>query len=782
MPIKSNNGLNHEGIRAGPCSVEAWFIDVYSNERAMLWPSDEWYTAKLKQALAKKQTKRDVWHEFARLKPLWRTAIFQFLSFKNDDKATRWSLLSIEIPQRSSRTRLFGHKSDDQVVQVIVFSRKEMAGDDNTLKKVPTPLTIDGLLHRPLQSSLASSIRGQAPDSAKISEVDKIREEFQELLAEKEASRLRGSRERDLEETRERREREEVELPRANIKRPTPAFMPYGHEVTSREGPPNPDRVYRDEVVVRETSPPGRERFYYGNFRRRGSQNAVDTFDRDRFNWERQWPGSRRYEEKEEDVINRERPRSRERRREDEDVIIRRGSKSRERNYGNEDIITGRNSNSRERSYREDGAIFNRGDSIRPRNSNRIPPPQPVPVFSWDDYVHNDTRTQRHKDSSNQLSVIRRPELERMKRYIVPPSTVPQYIVLPYNESREIEREKPRRNPTNDTSDDMMLSRRTAIERSGAPSQNPDRRFVRRTGGTRQVEGYMQDQVLDRSIRIRGEGEANSPPTIYNDIGRRPFPLSTRQYERSGRQQPTQRLLRSRPYSDSEDEDDVGINYAEQQASSEPKLTDDQLIARTLEKYTNLKTETNPINSVVIPTSIESVIRPSVIAEATTNIATKLDEAGDPTPQAGHKQSGGGADSGGPRGPSFEEVAVNGISIAPGQATGCIFEEPADMTDEDEPIRDVRSDMAQRRARFADEDESSGTSRNVYISEPERDSDQDLRYEEVVVDRTAEAKSKRREARRLLREADDLSDAPGRTPNSRSATVEDTGFEYEECD
>lgn len=751
MPIKFNSGLNHERTRAGPCSVEAWFIDVYSNERAMLWPSDEWYAAKLKQALAKKQTKRDVWHEFARLKPRWRTAIFQFLSFKNDDKATRWSLLSIEIPQRSSRTRLFGHKSDDQVVQVIVLSRKEMAGDDNISKKVPTPLTIDDLLHRPVQSSLASSIRGQAPDSAKISEADKIRERFHELLAEREASRLRGSRERDLEEIRER------EPPRANIERPTRAFIPYGQEVTSREGLPNPDRVYSDEVVARERSPPpDRERFYYGNFRRRGSQNTVDTFDRDRFNCKGSWPGSRRYEEKEEDVINRERPRSRERRREDEEVIVRRRSKS------------------RERSYREDGAIFNRGDSIRPRNSNRIPPPRPVPVFSQDDYVHNDTRTQRHKDSSNQLSIIRRPELERM---IVPPSTVPQYT---YNRSREGEREKPRRNPTNDTSDDMMLS--IAIERSAAPSQNLNRELVRRTGGTRQVEGYMRDQFLDRSIRIRGEGEASSPPMIYNDIGRRPFPLSTRQYERSGRQQPTQRLLRSSPYSDSEDEDDVGINYAEQQASSEPKLTDDQLIARTLEKYTNLKTETNPINSVVIPTSIESVVRPSVIAEATTNIATKLDEAGDPAPQAGHKQSGGGADSGGPRGPSFEEVAVNGISIAPGQATGWIFEEPADMTDEDEPIRDVRSDMAQRRARFADEDESSGTSRNVYISEPERDSDQDLRYEEVVVDRTAEAKSKRREARRLLREADDLSGAPGRTPNSRSATVEDTGFEYEECD
>lgn len=787
MPLKFNNGPNHQGILAGPCSVEAWLIDVYSNERAMLWPSDEWFTAKLKQSMSKKQTKRDVWHEFARLKPLWRTAIFRFLSFKNDDKATRWSLLSIEIPQRSSRTRLFGHKSDDQVVQVIVLSRKETAGDDNTSKEIPMPLTIDDLLHRPVQRSLASSIRGQAGDPAKISEADKIREEIREILAEREASRLKGSRERDLVETRERlreeREeilREEAAFVRDNIKRPIEADMPYGQEVAGKEGPLSPDGSYR-EVAVPERYPlPEHERFYDGNFRRRGSQNAVAKFDRNQYSWERPRSASRRYEEKEEDAINRERPRPRERRREEEGAIIRRRSKSRERNYGNDDIIIVRNSNSRERSSREDGAILARGDAIRPWNSNRIPPPQPVPVSLWDDYVPNDIRTQRHKDSSNQHSVIRRAELQRPKRYIFPPSTAPRYMVLPYKGSGEIERERPRRNLTNDTSDDMMLSRRTTIERSGAPSQNPDRTLVRPTGGTRQIDGYMRDHVLDRSIRIRGEGEASSPPKIYNDIGRRPFPFSARQYERSGRQQPIQRRLRSSIYSDSEDEDDVRIDNAEKQASSEPKLTDEQLIARTLEKYTNLKTETNPINSVVIPTSIESVALPSVIAEATTKTATRPDDAGDPAPQAGHKQSGEGADSGESRGPTFEEVTDNG--------TGLIVEEPAVMTDEDGPTRDVRSDTAKRRARFVDEAESSGIARNGYISDPESDSDRDLRYEEETDDRTAKARRKRREARRLLREADDLSDehresrresTPRRTPNSRSATVEDTDLEYE---
>ncbi len=747
----------------------------------MLWPSDEWYTAKWKKALAKRQTKRDVWHEFAQLKPLWRTAILQFLSFKNEDKATRWSLLSIEIPQRPPRTRLLGHKSDDQVVQVILLSRKNIAGDDNTSKDPPKPLTIDDLPHRPVQTSNASAIRGQAGDSANIHGGNEIRGKNRKPRVERSAAEsdarwdafLARNRDRVRKEPGNSQRTEEIVIPRDNTSKPIHAVSPYGQEVTIREAPPNPDRrSHRDGVP-----PPDRERPYNSESRRRGSQND---------DWcpERPMPGSRRYEQEREADISRERLRSREmtdiKGKREEDVVVRRRSKSPERNYDDEGFITRRNSNSREKgygrenivirrgskspegSYGKDGTIFNRWDIDRPRNSNQIPPPRPPPHFSRDDYVPNEARKPRHEDSSHQQqqSVIQQPELERTKRYIVPP-----YIVPPYNGSGEIQREKPRQNLINDTSDDW-----TTIERPGAPSETPDQAVVRRPGGTRQVDGYMQDHVLDRSIRIR------------------PFPPNARQYERWGRQQPIRRLLRSRMYSDSEDEDDVGINYAEKQASSEPMLTDEQLIARTLEKFTNLKTETNPISSIVIPTSVESVALPSVIAEATTKTVTMSDEAGDSAPQAGLKRSGEGADSDESQRPSFDEVTDNGIRIAPDQATGVIVEEPAVMTDKDGPTQDVRSDMAKRRARFADEAESSGNARKGNISDPERDSDGDLRHEETD-GRKTKATRKRLEARRMLREADEMSDeykeisrksTTRRTPNSRSATVEDTILELED--
>jgi len=301
----------------------------------------------------------------------------------------------------------------------------------------------------------------------------------------------------------------------------------------------------------------------------------------------------------------------------------------------------------------------------------------------------------------------------------------------------------------------------------------------------------MQDHVLDGSIRIRGRGKASSQLGIYNDVGRRPFSPSTGQYDHWGRQQPIRRHLRSQMYSESEDEDDIRIHYAKKQANPEPKLTDEELIARTLRRFTTFKIETNPIDP-VISTSLASVALPSATAEVSTKTVTKSDEAGHSALQAAHERSGRGADTGEPQRPSIQEVTDNGIPIAPGQAIGAILEEPAVMTGEDGPTHDSRSDAPKRHARFADEAVSSGIARNRYISGPVRDSDGYLRHEDTD-DRTSKVRRKRREAERLLQEADDWNDAgrsdgergihrgsmPRRTLNSRSATVEDFDPEHE---
>lgn len=66
----------------------------------------------------------DVWDDFARLKPMWRTSILQFVTQMSEKG---WSLLSVEVPQRSLRVRLFRSQIDDPLVQLVLFRRQVTA-------------------------------------------------------------------------------------------------------------------------------------------------------------------------------------------------------------------------------------------------------------------------------------------------------------------------------------------------------------------------------------------------------------------------------------------------------------------------------------------------------------------------------------------------------------------------------------------------------------------------------------------------------------------------------
>ncbi|KAL8797714.1 MAG: hypothetical protein Q9195_000066 [Heterodermia aff. obscurata] len=112
--------------------IETWLLDVFSNWHVEIMPSAEWIEKKFR----KHRKRQDVWHCFAGLKPLWRDAILQFLRFKNDGNTNEWSLYLIELPHHNSRMGLRGFrgsKYDDQLVQVVIFKRKDSfeASNDN---------------------------------------------------------------------------------------------------------------------------------------------------------------------------------------------------------------------------------------------------------------------------------------------------------------------------------------------------------------------------------------------------------------------------------------------------------------------------------------------------------------------------------------------------------------------------------------------------------------------------------------------------------------------------
>ena len=799
----------------------------------MLWPSSEWFDAKWDKVL----NTGDVWHEFARLKPLWRTAILQFMKFKNQDEENNWNLLLIEIPQRSSRMRLIGHKSDDQLIQLILFSRRDTISDGNDSKDPSKPATIDNLPNLPVQQSDASAIRVQAGDPPhNIRNSDDEREEIRRLEAEKDALRLeRGLADKQKETINGKadgntshvryvrrvdsngihpttiRRTEEIITPRDNMDGPIEVVKPYEEEAITRQG--------------QKTSTRARDPFYTGDNTLHGRQGALVKFDHDRYERERPMPRNRRFEEEGDEIIIRERPRSWERHREEEDIVIRSRSKSRERRYEEDEIVLQRRDTDRSRDT--DGGEF--------------------PDFLREDYGHttgrggviiDDAQEERHKYSSPQQQqlIIRRPEREypreRSWERRRPPER--EEIIIRRNERspstesrrgrvrppkheriviRALERGQPGRSYTNDTVRDTTLSRRPTLGSPDPRSPNQDFALVRRTGGSRRVNDYMQDRVLDKSIRIRGEDHSRSPAGRYSNIRRFSAPFKTRQHSSHERgRAPIPRRLGFTMHGDSEDDDDVRMDYAEKKSSSETELTDEELIARTLKRFTTFQPDEALMNSVTIPNGLVSTALPSVHTETDRKAAGTSEDAGQSAFRAAQEQSGHashgtsaatsasklrerqthdqGAMSGDSQRPMVDQVTTDEVSIAHGFDTGVILEEPAVMTDEDGPTKPVRSNTSKRQARFADGSEfaksvaarfedagydlSSVKDNSIFQKRHSRPRSREATTDdgrfsgseedgatysrrEQANDRTSEARKKRLEAETLLREADELS-------------------------
>lgn len=83
-------------------------------------PSADWLIAKLK-TIKKDQ---DVWSRFAKLRPHWRNAILEFLEFCSQHGNPEWTLYHLEVPQKGSRARVFGQRRDEQLIQLILCRRR----------------------------------------------------------------------------------------------------------------------------------------------------------------------------------------------------------------------------------------------------------------------------------------------------------------------------------------------------------------------------------------------------------------------------------------------------------------------------------------------------------------------------------------------------------------------------------------------------------------------------------------------------------------------------------
>ena len=187
---------------------------------------------------------------------------------------------------------------------------------------------------------------------------------------------------------------------------------------------------------------------------------------------------------------------------------------------------------------------------------------------------------------------------------------------------------------------------------------------------------------------------------------------------------PVRRRFHSTRDLDSEDEDDVGTRYTEQKSSPEPKLTDEELIARTLQRFTTFKPDPTHAGPLLIPTNSTSTASLTLSLEAKKKDAGISEAIAPPSSQAALEPSGQASYST-PAGISAQtkqekqgqsKTAMSGDSqsLRPGDVTnheisdthvlgaGIILEEPTVMTEEP-----VTFERRKRQGKFADGTKSS---------------------------------------------------------------------------
>ena len=427
---------------SGSFEIEAWLVDVFSHERVMLWPSDEWFKNEWNKV---EKRGSDVWRQFARLKPLWRTAILQFLNFKNPQEGGHWSLFSIELPQRSSRTRLFGHKSADQIIQLIVFNRKDISNDDDSLRANLKSATIDSPSIRPKPPERAFVTRGQAEEPSYNRTYADIQDEIRRLEAERnvlvsERNDAKGARGRS-------NMTEEIVIPRDSKNRPI--------EVVETSRIPTPP--YEEEVIYR------RDRDVYR--RDRDASPPQHGGIASGIKWIYRRPESTvRFDE---DQTGPEGPSSREKSRNGEDLVI--------RSYG----------------HTAEGHIVG-SDREQERWNDPSSPQQRQIIIR-----RSERENAQKKGKESWLPPI--PEKFSTRVREISSSPEPSH-----GEISERERGQRRRSYTTD----RLRSER--LESADVNSSNQELALVRRRGGSRRVDDYIKDRVLDRSIRVRGEDYPSS--------------------------------------------------------------------------------------------------------------------------------------------------------------------------------------------------------------------------------------------------------------------------------
>lgn len=127
---------------------------------------------------------------------------------------------------------------------------------------------------------------------------------------------------------------------------------------------------------------------------------------------------------------------------------------------------------------------------------------------------------------------------------------------------------------------------------------NMERALVRRHGGSPRVERYMREPILNDSIRVRGEDVGGTPVVVDGRTKRLSRLETTKPQLQTGRPKlPDQHRLHRNKYETGEEEDYVPNSSPPRHAGSGAKLTDEEVILKTLRRFTTFQDDVNPSSS-----------------------------------------------------------------------------------------------------------------------------------------------------------------------------------------
>ena len=657
--------------RSGPhlkLEFETWLLDYFTHQSTELLPSNNCLLEKSK-SMKKEQ---EVWSRFARLRPYWRTRVFNFLS-----EHSAWTLYHLEVSQKSPRTRLFGQKHDDQSM-LLVLCRRRVDDQDSDVSEggpkvddpgggLPKRVTFVGGVDEKSGTDRGSN---GVPNDVLTKHTSSLRERVVRLEEKRNGLGVHDhDRIADLTEMIDYlQEQLKTVGTQASILDTETAHDERKSQPSRQASVPLyenhiPESSPQDDIIIEYRRPPSRTRSPPRRQNNKGAVSIANSYPRQIEDKPENYssPERTRYESRR--AGERDHNRQQLRRREEEDInVYRRGDdRSSRRGWSEEDIIVRPRDHDRSsrrewpeeeidvrsrdhdrslrREWSEEDIIVRSRDHDRSwqrewpgRSEPRSRPSRQDTVDTYGGPVVIRARNRSWERSrpqplqpSGQLSKLtdryEYPERPTLANDIRPRERIsereeerwrPEMHYVPF---RREQSSKPKlHNEQYLSSSESEYSYNGSRVRRGQPVVRPSgqsQALVLRAGASGHPYDYVRERVLNGGIRVRGDDDVNSRPlnpAVSQHIRRAsqpPFSRRNSYRDRSWAPSLRRRFSDSRLQFDSSEDEQSRYRSIKrvhsEKVNPETELSDAEVIAQTLNKYTTIKDKDMPTTGVPTP-------------------------------------------------------------------------------------------------------------------------------------------------------------------------------------